>query len=73
MKRQRELNETTIEKAKKEYEKIMKLHETIKKAEESIDNIKRKNAWMRYTNEEFTKNTSEEMELEFCKYYQFIS
>lgn len=73
MKRQKELNEKTLEKARKEKERVLFLQEKIRKAEEEIAKIKESNNWVHYTGKDFCKNSTEKQEIEFCDILEIIS
>ena len=65
MKRQKELNEKTLERARKEKERVMFLQERIRKAQEEIESIRESNNWMHYLGSEFCANSTEEQQIEF--------
>ena len=65
MKRQKYLNDATIEKASKESEKIKKLEEKIQKSQMEINKIKHENSWMRYLDSNFCDNATEDQQIEF--------
>ena len=72
MKRQKELNEKTLEKARKEKERVLFLQEKIRKAQEEIENIRESNNWMYYLCTDFDKNATEEQKIEFCNEFKVI-
>ena len=65
MRRQKELNEKTLEKARKEKERVLFLQEKIRKAQEEIKSIRDSNNWMHYLGEGFYDNSTEEQQIEF--------
>lgn len=65
MKRQKELNEKTLEKARKEKERVLFLQEKIRKAQKEIETIRESNEWMNYLNHNFDENATEEQKIEF--------
>ena len=72
MRRQKELNEKTLEKARKEKERVLLLQEKIRKAQEEIEEIKESNSWMRYLGSDFCKNSTEEQQIEFFNNFNEI-
>ena len=72
MKRQKELNEKTLEKARKEKERVLFLQEKIRKAQEEIENIRESNNWMYYLCNDFDKNATEEQKIEFYNEFKVI-
>ncbi len=72
MKRQKELNEKTLEKARKEKERVLFLKEKIRKAQEEIEAIKSANRWMHYLSNDFDKNATEEQKIEFYNKFEEI-
>lgn len=67
MKRQSKLNERTLEMARKENEKMMKLLATIEKAEAKVEEMKRENRWMSYLGDSFYQDATDDQEIEFFK------
>lgn len=65
MKRQKELNEKTLERARKEKQRVLFLQERIRKAQEEIESIRESNNWMHYLNSSFCDNSTEEQQIEF--------
>ena len=65
MRRQKELNEKTLEKARKEKERVLFLQEKIRKAQEEIEAIRESNNWMHYLGEGFCDNSTEDQRIEF--------
>ena len=65
MKRQNELNEKTLEKARKEEERIKKLYKNIQKAKFEIEKIKEQNCWIHSLNNDFDKDATTEQINEF--------
>lgn len=72
MKRQKELNEKTLQKARKEKERVLMLQERIRKAQEEIESIRESNRWMYYLNADFDKNATKEQQIEFCNEFMEI-
>lgn len=72
MRRQKELNEQTLEKARKEKERVLFLQAKIKKAEQEIERIRDENRWMRYLTDDFDKNATEEQKVEFFNKFDVI-
>lgn len=72
MKRQNELNEKTLEMAKKEKEKVEKLLDKINKAQREIERIREENRWMAYLGESFDTNATEEQQIEFYNEFKVI-
>ena len=72
MKRQSELNEKTIEMARKEQLKVEKLIEKINKAKIEIEKIKRENRWLSYLGGDFDKNATEEQQIDFYNNFSDI-
>lgn len=72
MKRQKQLNEKTLEKARKEKEKVLKLLNQIDKANKQIKEIRDSNRWMAYLDKDFDKNATEEQIIEFFNDFKVI-
>ena len=72
MRRQKELNEKTLEKARKEKYRVLYLKEKIKKYQEEIEKIKDDNRWMHYLSSDFDKNATEEQRIEFYNEFRDI-
>ena len=72
MRRQKELNEKTLEKARKEKDRVLYLKEKIKKYSEEIEKIKADNRWMHYLSSDFDKNATEEQRIEFYNEFRDI-
>lgn len=73
MKRQKELNEKTLEKARKEKERVLFLQEKIRKLQKELDSIEKSNEWMHYLSKDFWENSTEEQEFEFYEISKIIS
>lgn len=73
MKRQKELNEKTLDKARKEKERVLFLQEKIRKAQKELYSIEKSNRWMHSLGEDFWKNSTEEQEFEFYEILKVIS
>ena len=65
MRRQKKLDNKTLEKARKEKERIFFLQEKIRKAQKEIDDIKESNNWMAYLDKGFCDDATEEQQIEF--------
>lgn len=73
MKRPKELNEKTLEKMRKDKEKVLKLREKIDKAYAEIKEIKEANGWISRVSDEFDKNATDEQKDEFYReFYKFF-
>ena len=72
MKRQKQLNERTLELARKEKDRVLMLQEKIRKANEEIQSIKESNEWMYYLGEDFDKNATDEQKTEFYNEFKDI-
>lgn len=72
MKRQKQLNEAVLIKARKEREKVLKLKEKINKTKSEIEDIKEENRWMRYLSSDFCVNATEEQQIEFANEFNMI-
>lgn len=73
MKRQKELTDKVIEKARKEKERVLFLQEKIRKAQEEIDAIKESNKWMNNLGESFSKNATIDQQIDFYNETKEIS
>ena len=65
MKKQNKLNEVTLDKARKEKEKMLKLIEKVNKANKEINKIKEENRWMAYLPSDFCDEATENQQIEF--------
>ena len=72
MKRQKQLNERTLELARKEKDRVLMLQEKIRKANEEIQSIKESNQWMYYLGEDFDENATDEQKIEFYNEFKAI-
>lgn len=72
MRRQKELNKKTLEKARKEKDRVLYLEGKIKKYQEEIEKIKGDNRWMNYLSSDFDKNATEEQRIEFYNEFRDI-
>ena len=73
MKRPKELNEKTLEKMRKDKEKVLKLKEKIDKAYAEMKEIKESNEWISSVSDEFDKNATDEQRNEFYReFYKFF-
>lgn len=72
MRKQGKLNEKTLEKARKEKERVLMLQERIKKAEEEIAKIREQNRWMAYLDSDFDEDSTEEQRIEFYNNFKEI-
>ena len=73
MRKQNELNDKTLEKMRKDKEKVLKLKEKIDKAYAEIKEIKEANGWISSVSDEFDKNATDEQKDEFYReFYKFF-
>ena len=73
MRKQKELNEKTLEMMRKDTEKVLKLKEKIDKAYAEIKEIKESNEWISSVSDEFDKNATDEQRNEFYReFYKFF-
>ena len=73
MRKQKELNDRTLEMMRKDKEKVLKLKEKIDKAYAEIKEIKEANEWISSVSDEFDKNATDEQRDEFYReFYKFF-
>ena len=73
MRKQKELNDKTLEMMRKDKEKVLKLKEKIDKAYAEIKEIKEANEWISIVSDEFDKNATDEQKDEFYReFYKFF-
>ena len=73
MRKQKELNDRTLEMMRKDKEKVLKLKEKIDKAYAEIKEIKEANEWISSVSDEFDKNATDEQKNEFYReFYKFF-
>ena len=73
MRKQKELNDRTLEMMRKDKEKVLKLKEKIDKAYSEIKEIKEANEWISSVSDEFDKNATDEQKGEFYReFYKFF-
>ena len=73
MRKQKELNDKTLEMMRKDKEKVLKLKEKIDKAYAEIKELKEANEWISSVSDEFDKNATDEQRDEFYReFYKFF-
>ena len=73
MRKQKELNDKTLEMMRKDKEKVLKLKQKIDKAYAEIKEIKEANEWISIVSDEFDKNATDEQKDEFYReFYKFF-
>ena len=73
MRKQKELNDRTLEMMRKDKEKVLKLKEKINKAYAEIKEIKEANEWISSVSDEFDKDATDEQKDEFYReFYKFF-
>lgn len=72
MKRQEKLNTQTLEMARKERDKVLKLQQQIDKANKEINRIIEENRWMSYVGSDFCEESTEEQEIDFFNNFKML-
>ena len=73
MRKQKELNDKTLEMMRKDKEKVLKLKDKIDKAYAEIKELKEANEWISSVSDEFDKNATDEQKDEFYReFYKFF-